>query len=146
MQITGSHSINQPASELWKYLNNSEVLARITPGLKELEMIEEDKFNAISEIKIGPVKAKFQGELEMQDKVDGKSMVVAIKQNSKIGNVTAAIGMKLEENEGITEVNYEGEAKMAGKLATMGQRIVGSVVSSLSKQFFVNLENEFKTN
>ncbi len=143
MEISGSHSIAQSPEVIWSYLNNPEVLARITPGLSNLESVGEDKFKAISEIKIGPVKAKFEGELELKEKVDNQSMVVAIRQDSKIGNVRAEIGMSLKAENGQTTIDYSGEAKIAGKLATMGQRIVGSVVTSLSKQFFVNLENEF---
>ncbi len=146
MDIIGSHSINKSPEAIWSHLNNPEVLARITPGLTALDVIGEDRFKAISVIKIGPVKASFEGVLEMKDKVDNQKMTVAIKQDSKIGNVNAEIEMTLVKENDKTVINYKGEAKMAGKLATMGQRIVGSVVSSLSKQFFVNLENEFKTN
>lgn len=146
MEISGSHSINKSPEDIWLSLNNPDVLARITPGLTDLESIGIDKFRAISVIKIGPVKASFEGELEMKDKTENEKMVVTIKQDSKIGNVNAAIEMILVRGDGETTINYKGEAKMAGKLATMGQRIVGSVVTSLSKQFFVNLENEFKTN
>jgi len=144
MEISGSHSIAQSPEVIWSYLINPEILARITPGLNKLETLGNDKFKAISEIKIGPVKAKFEGELELKDKVDNQGMVVAIRQNSKIGNVRAEIGLSLKAENGQTTIDYDGEAKIAGKLATMGQRIVGNVVTSLSKQFFINLENEFK--
>ena len=144
MEIKGSHSLTQSPEAIWSQLNDPSVLARITPGLSRLENIEGDKFTAISEIKIGPVKARFEGELEMTNKVDGQSMVVEVRQTSKIGNVNAAISMSLDPENGETVINYAGEAKIVGKLATMGNRMVGSVVSKLSKQFFVNLENEFK--
>ncbi len=146
MEISGSHSIKQSPQTLWFYLNDPEILARITPGLTDLESIGTDKFKAISVIKIGPVKASFEGILEMKEKTENKKMAVTIKQDSKIGNVNAVIEMVLTSGDGETTINYKGEAKMAGKLATMGQRIVESVVTSLSKQFFVNLENEFKAN
>ena len=144
MEITGSHAIDQSPEAIWTYLNDPAVLARITPGLTELESQGNDDFKAISVIRIGPVKAQFDGQLQMKDKVENESMTVAIQQDSKIGNVRAEIGMKLVQENDNTVINYTGEAKLVGKIASMGQRIVGGVVASMSKQFFVNLENEFK--
>ena len=144
MEITGSHTIDRSAHEVWAYLIDPSVLSKITPGLTELVGLGNDEFKAISVIKIGPVKAQFEGKLSMVNKVDGEGMTVVIQQDSKIGNVRAEIGMKLIPDANQTTIDYTGEAKMAGKIATMGQRLVGGVVTSLSKQFFVNLENEFQ--
>jgi carbon monoxide dehydrogenase subunit G len=69
---------------------------------------------------------------------------IVMDQKSKIGNVTASIKMQLNTIDNSTEIDYKGEAKLSGKLAMMGQRIIGGVVKSLSKQFFMALDNEIK--
>ncbi len=143
MKINGTHTIdNTTAEQVWSFIMNPDVLAKITPGLKQLDPVGDDEFKAISEIKIGPVKASFEGDLALTNKVEQKSTTVVVKQDSKIGNVQASIGMEIITGDNNVTVNYDGEAKMVGKIATMGQRMVGSVVTSLSKQFFKNLENE----
>jgi len=143
MQIKGSHIIqDQSPGNVWNYLVDPKVLSKVTPGLTELVVLEKDQFKAISEIKIGPVKGRFEGELGLTDRVETERTTVVVHQKSKIGNVSACIRVHLFPINGSTEVNYDGEAKMAGKLATMGQRIIGGVINSLSKQFFKNLENE----
>ncbi|MCW3111017.1 MAG: carbon monoxide dehydrogenase subunit, partial [Segetibacter sp.] len=41
-----------------------------------------------------------------------------------------------------TDVTFDGEVKISGMLATMGQRVIGGVANTLTKQFFNNLEKE----
>lgn len=144
MIIKGKYSIVATTHNVWNELMDPEVLKRITPGISELEPLGDDKFKAISNIKIGPVKGSFEGLLELTNKVENSRSTIVINQKSKIGNVSAEIRMQLNSLEDTTEIEYEGEAKLSGKLAMMGQRIIGGVVSSLSKQFFKALDNEIK--
>tara|TARA_R110002049_G_scaffold47596_1_gene136865 strand:+ start:117145 stop:117537 length:393 start_codon:yes stop_codon:yes gene_type:complete len=126
-------------------LNDPKVLEKVTPGIKTLEAQGEDLYKAISEVKIGPVRGQFQGDLALKDKVEGESCSVVLDQKSKMGNVVAEIGMTLvQKEENQTEVQYTGEAKMSGMLARMGQRIMSGVVSTLSKQFFQAMEKELQ--
>lgn len=144
MIIKGKYLIIAPINDVWNELMDPEVLKRITPGISELEPLGNDKFKAISNIKIGPVKGSFEGLLELTNIVENSRSTIVINQKSKIGNVSAEINMQLNSIEDTTEIEYEGEAKLSGKLAMMGQRIIGGVVSSLSKQFFKALDDEIK--
>jgi carbon monoxide dehydrogenase subunit G len=142
MIIKGKYPIVASARHIWNYLMNPEVLKRITPGISDLKPVGEDKYKAISHLKIGPVKGSFEGQMELKDKIENERATIVIHQKSKIGNVTAEIKMQLNTVGDTTEIEYEGEAKLSGKLAMMGQRIIGAVISSLSKQFFKALDNE----
>lgn len=142
MIIKGKYPIVASTQDVWNHLMDPEVLRRITPGISELQPLGEHKYLAISKIKIGPVSANFEGELELKDLKDNTYATIVINQKSKIGNVSAEIKMQLNSIEDTTEIEYKGEAKLTGKLAMMGQRIIGGVVSSLSKQFFKTLNNE----
>jgi carbon monoxide dehydrogenase subunit G len=41
-----------------------------------------------------------------------------------------------------TEVAFDGDVKVTGLLASMGQRVLSSVANVLTKQFFANLDRE----
>ena len=121
------------------------ILEKVTPGIKELEAIGEDTYKAISEVSIGPVKGRFIGNLAVKEKVPPEACLLVVDQNSKMGNVVAEIQMQFKASSADeTEVSYMGEAKLSGMLARMGQRILGGVVSTLSKQFFKGLERELE--
>lgn len=145
MIVEGSHELEATPDQIWNLIMDPEVLARITPGISTLEQLEPDHFKAISAVKIGPVNGKFEGELWLKDKIENQQATLLIEQKSKIGNVSAEIEMQISSG-GNTTIQYKGEAKLSGKIAMMGQRIVGGVVSSLSKKFFTSLENELNPN
>ena len=143
MQLTGKHTFNAPTSVVWNMLMDTEILAKVVPGISKLERIGENSFKAIVEIKMGPVSGAFSGNLQMEDIEEPKGFTLKIQQNSKIGNANAAIKISLlpvAENQ--TEVAFDGDAKLSGLLATMGNRVIGGVSNTLTKQFFTNLEKE----
>jgi len=141
MNIKGKHILQADAATIWPLLQDEEVLARISPGISRIERVDDDQFRAISDISIGPVRGSFEGELSLLDKVQNEAMTLTLSQKSKIGNAEAKIVMNLiPQDDQSTEVNYNGTAKVSGRLATMGQRILGGVISTLSKQVFKELE------
>lgn len=145
MKVKGSHALNADKGTIWAMLNDPEVLTKITPGVSKLERIEGNKFIAISDVKIGPVRGSFEGNMEINNRVENEKMTVVLDQKSVMGNAIAEIGMTLVSiDDGKTEIRYEGKAKLSGKLASMGQRILGGVVNTLSKEFFRELERELR--
>ena len=63
MQLTGSHILAAPIEKVWQMLMDTDILAKIVPGVSRLEKTGENQFEAISEIKLGPVSGKFSGGL-----------------------------------------------------------------------------------
>ena len=146
MQLTGNHVFNAPPDKVWAMLMDTNTLARIVPGITKLEKIDDNLFKSTLGVKLGPVSASFNGSLQMEDIVLEKGFTLKVQQNSKVGNASAAIKINLtpvEENN--TEVAFDGDVKLSGMLASMGQRLIGSVASTLSKQFFSNMEKEMES-
>ena len=143
MQLTGKHTVNAAPSKVWDMLMDTDTLARIVPGISRLEKTGENTYKSILDIKLGPVSGSFNGNLQMDEIAAPDGFTLKVQQNSKIGNANAAIKiglMNVEEKK--TEVSFDGDVKLSGLLASMGQRIIGSVANTLSKQFFSNLEKE----
>ncbi|MBG9374841.1 carbon monoxide dehydrogenase subunit G [Panacibacter sp. DH6] len=143
MQLTGNHTVNASPAKVWALLMDTDTLARIVPGVQKLERIEGNSFKSTLGVKLGPVSASFNGNLEMEDVQEEKGFTLKVQQNSKVGNASAAIKIDLKpvaDNQ--TEVAFDGDVKLSGMLASMGQRVVGGVANTLSKQFFTNMEKE----
>ena len=122
---------------------DTDALARIVPGISRLEKLGENVYKAIVDIKLGPVGGSFTGNLNMEDIQPEKAFTLKIQQNSKIGNASGVIKIDInpaEENK--TDVAFNGDVKLSGMLASMGQRVLGGVANTLSKQFFANMEKE----
>ncbi len=141
MLLTGNQIVNARPSTLWKMLMDPGCLAKVVPNISSLEKISEDCFNATFNIKVGPV--NFSGNLHLEDLNEEKGFTLRTLQQSKIGNANADVLINLVTLDDYhTEVKFDGNIKLSGMLASIGQRLVGGIADKLTKQFFENLQNE----
>jgi uncharacterized protein len=142
MILNGKHNITAPAQTIWNLMMDPITLARITPAITSLEKTGEDQYKAIANVSIGPVKGEFVGTLLVKDKNEFESFTLVIQQNSKMGNASAEMKMKLIPDGDATEVSFVGDVKLSGMLSVMGGRVLVPVAHMLSKQFFEALQGE----
>ncbi len=145
MELAGKHIVNSASSKIWSMLMDTDMLAKIIPGISRLEKIGDNTFKSILEIKLGPVNSAFTGNLQMDEITEQEGFTLKVTQNSKIGNASGNIKINLSPlDDEKTEIAFNGDVKLSGLLAGMGQRVMGSVAHTLTKQFFANLEKELK--
>ena len=146
MQLKGTHTLLISRQNLWELLMDPDFLAKVTPGVTRLERTGDDTYEAIADIKMGPVKGSFSGDLAVKEKNEPESFVLEVTQKSKIGNVSATINLGLVTvDDQQTSLEFDGKANLSGLLARMGQRVLSGVASTLTKQFFAALEEEISS-
>ena len=141
MIVKGNHEFAVSIQKLWSYLMDPVVLAKITPGISELEPQGENKFKSISKIKIGPVKSSFTGNMEVVNKQEPTSFTIQMEQLSKIGNAHVKVDMQLsEKGDNSTLLAFDGKADLSGVIARTGQRVLSGVANAITKEVFAALE------
>lgn len=147
MKLTGENTIQASREKVWEALNSPEVLKVTIPGAQEVEKSNEDEFKAVVEVKIGPVKAKFTGKINLTDLDPPKGYkLIGQGQGGAAGFAKGSASVNLtEDGANITKLKYEVDAQVGGKLAQVGQRLIQSASKTLADQFFNNLENYFNT-
>ncbi|KPQ05126.1 MAG: hypothetical protein HLUCCA12_15915 [Rhodobacteraceae bacterium HLUCCA12] len=137
MEISESHVIPAPREAVWLALNDPDVLKDCIPGCKALEAHDENNLEATVAIKIGPVKATFQGAVELSDKVPPESFVISGEGKGGVaGFAKGSAKVALDEHPEGTLLRYEVSVTIGGKLAQLGARLVTSTSKKLSAQFF----------
>jgi len=65
MEVTAEKNfqLNADINAIWKALTNPEIIVVCIPGAQLTETIDEDHFKGKVSVKIGPVIAKFRGEV-----------------------------------------------------------------------------------
>ncbi len=135
--------MNAPVSTVWAMLMDPETLARIVPAVSSLELIGENQYKALAEIKLGPVSGSFAGNLSLLNIRENEGYSLHVKQTSKIGNADALVNIALKTvGADQTELIFDGDAKLSGLLARTGQRVISGVATTLTKQFFTNFDQE----
>ena len=141
MQMSDTRQIAATPAEVYAALLDPEVLKACVPGAQEVTGTPEDGFEATVVQKVGPVKATFKGQVTLSDLVPDQSL--SIDGEGKGGAAGFAKGgakVSLAEKEGGTELSYDVEAKVGGKLAQLGSRIIDGFAKKMADQFFTNLQ------
>lgn len=146
MDMTGEYLIAAPRETVWAALNDTDVLKACIPGCDELTKTSDTTMEAKVTQKIGPVKAKFAGAVELVN-IDAPAGYT-IRGEGKGGVAGFAKGsadVSLSEEAGGTKLVYTAKAEVGGKLAQLGGRLINSTAKKLADQFFENFHNHLTT-
>ena len=147
MELEQTVFIPREPSVVWAGLNDPEVLKRSLPGCEHFEVTGENQFEMLVTARIGPVKATFRGNIELSNieaphryviNGEGKGGVAGFAKGS------ASVELKPEQEEGIegTALSYAVSAKVGGKIAQLGGRLIQGAANKLAAEFFTEFKNE----
>lgn len=141
MQMSDTRQISVPPSAVYAALLDPEMLKNCVPGAQEVNGSVEDGFEATVVQKVGPVKATFKGEVTISDLVPDTSLKIdGSGKGGAAGFAKGGAEVRLVEKDGGTELSYDVEAKVGGKLAQLGSRIIDGFAKKMADQFFQNLQ------
>ncbi|MEP1768859.1 MAG: carbon monoxide dehydrogenase subunit G [Sulfitobacter sp.] len=142
MKLSDSREINADASTVWAGLLSPEVLMACVPGCTEMSGSADDGFEATVVQKVGPVKATFKGAVALSDMIAPQSLTISGEgKGGAAGFAKGGADVRLEAQGDTTILHYEVEAKVGGKLAQLGSRIIDGFAKKMADQFFENFSN-----
>ena len=143
MELEGSQIIAADRQTVWEKLNDPDVLKACLPGCQSLEKQDDTHFTAVMKQKIGPVAATFTGAVELQNLNPPESYTIAGEgKGGAAGFATGLAHVSLKEVEAGTELTYKVEAKMGGKIAQLGARLIHGVAKNLADKFFTTFKEQ----
>jgi len=146
MEMHATRTIAAQRETVWAALNDPEVLKACIPGCEELTGSPEDGFEAVVKQKVGPVKATFKGAVMLSDVVPGVSYTISGEGKGGVaGFAKGSAQVALADAEGGgTELTYDVDAKVGGKLAQLGSRLVDSFATKMADQFFERFQTRLE--
>lgn len=143
MELNGSRVIAADRATVWAKLNDAETLKACIPGCEELTGSPEEGFEAVVKQKVGPVKATFKGGVTLSDVVAGESYTISGEGKGGVaGFAKGGARVRLADAEGGTELSYDVEAKVGGKLAQLGSRLIDGFARKMADQFFERFQEQ----
>ncbi len=147
MAFTMDGEFELPASRqaVWEGLNSPEVLKACIPGCQELEQTDDGGFAALVKVKIGPVAAKFRGNVQLNDLDPPNSYRIQGQGDGGTAGFArggASVSL-LELGNGCTRLRYDVDAVIGGRLAQLGGRLINGVAKKLADEFFGNFAQHF---
>jgi hypothetical protein len=141
MDFKGKYSIPAAPERVWAALHEPEILAASIPGCEGVERISATDYRAQTTIKIGPVKARFEGRVQLQElpAPAGVSHALLLKGEGQGGAAGFARGeseVRISPEGKGALLEYVAKATIGGRLAQVGQRLIDSAAKSLADEFF----------
>lgn len=141
MEFKGKYSLPATPDRVWDALHDPTVLSASIPGCEKLEKVSETEYKATATLKIGPVKARFQGKVKIEDVSPPAGAVHAMVltgegQGGAAGFVRGQSEVHLSSTGDNTVLEYNANANVGGKLAQIGQRLIDGAAKSVADEFF----------
>ena len=139
MELADEIRINAPKDAVYAALNDPEVLQQCIPGCEELIKHSDTELEAKVVLKVGPVKARFCGNVEL-DTTGAPDAFSLSGQGSggAAGHAKGGADVTLTEDGDETILRYEAKAEIGGKLAQLGSRLIQSTAKKLAAKFFTS--------
>ena len=143
MDMSGEYRIDASIDVVWAAIQNPDILLEAIPGCEELTKTSETGMAAKVALKIGPVKAKFAGEVELKDFKAPNSLKIQGEGKGGIaGFAKGGADVHLAEDGKETILSYTASAQVGGKIAQLGSRLIQSTAAKLADKFFANLKDQ----
>ena len=142
--LTGSGDVVLSASvgEVWRRLIDPNELAAILPGCRDLRQTGPDKYSAQVVIAVAGIRGTYNAVIELHDKDEPRSVQLVGKATGALGfgSGLGLVTLTAELDERHTRLHYDYAADVGGKVAAVGQRMLGTVTDYLIGQFFTALD------
>ncbi len=138
MELTDEILIEAPKTRVYEALNDPEILQQCIPGCEELIKHSDTELEAKVVLKVGPVKAKFAGNVTLDTAGAPDAFSLSGQGSGGVaGHAKGGADVTLEETEdGNTLLKYTAKAEIGGKLASLGSRLIQSTAKKLAGKFF----------
>ena len=139
MDMTGQYRIPAPREQVWAALNDPATLKASLPGCESLEKVSDHEFAATVVAKVGPVKAKFNGNVTLSNLNPPESYTISGEgKGGAAGFAKGGADVRLTEEGDITVLTYTAKADVGGKLAQLGSRLIDGTAKKMADEFFDN--------
>jgi hypothetical protein len=137
MDFSGRYVIPAPAEAVWAGLNDPNTLKACIPGCEKIEKTDPTNFVATATLKIGPVKARFQGKVGLSDlDPPHRCRLSGEGQGGVAGFAKGDADVVLTPEGHGTVLTYTAKASVGGKLAQIGQRLIDGAARQIADDFF----------
>ncbi len=143
MELQEEILISAPRDVVYAALNDPDILKSCIPGCEELIKHSDTELEAKVVLKVGPVKARFGGNVTLDPSAAPDSFSLTGEgTGGAAGFAKGGADVTLEDRGTETLLTYSAKAEVGGKLAQLGSRLILSTSRKLASKFFIAFAEE----
>jgi carbon monoxide dehydrogenase subunit G len=140
VDLSASYTFPRPPADVWALVIDPGVVAACLPGCERLEPLGGDRYRAVLAVTVAAISGKYEGTVAILDQQPPESYRLVVEGRGKGGFVNGSAAVRLAPQDGGTVVHVEGRAEVGGLIASVGQRLLGTVSRMLMDRFFACLQ------
>jgi hypothetical protein len=145
MELQGERLIPASVDATWAALNDPETLQACIAGCESLVRTGDDSFQAQLAVKVGPVSARFKGQLRLSNVVAPTRYTIHFDgQGGVAGFGKGSADVSLAAEGAQTRLTYHAKAQVGGKMAQVGSRLIDAAASKVAADFFAAFEERLR--
>lgn len=145
MEMSSVQNVPAPPDRVWAALNDPQLLKACITGCESIEPLEDNAYKVAMSVRIGPVSAKFNGKIILQDINPPESYTINFEgQGGMAGFAKGTARVKLSPEGEATSLAYTASAQIGGRLAQIGSRLVDGAAQKMAADFFAALARELQ--
>ena len=145
MELQGERVIPASVDKTWAALNDPETLKACIAGCESLERTGDDSFSAVVAMKVGPVSARFKGNLQMTNIQPSNGYTINFDgQGGVAGFGKGSADVALTPDGANTLLKYNARATVGGKMAQVGARLIDAAAGKITDDFFKAFEAQLQ--
>ena len=142
MRFSNEISVDAQPDELFEFMSDPEKVVTCLPGAS-VEGRDGDDWRGAMSMKVGPIKASYQGTLRFLElDPDARRAVMRARADeaSGQGQAEARITSEIEERDGASCLRMETDLQIRGKVAQFGRGAMEQVAGRMLERFADNVE------
>jgi carbon monoxide dehydrogenase subunit G len=137
MKFQGNLLVARPVEKVWEFLWDIERLSSCIPGCESVKTIKErEKYELKVKDSVGPITVHLDFLADVKKLEPLKCVEVAMEgKDFKAGGVRQTIALALASKGNDTEIGFETDVNVFGRLGTLGYPFVKKKAESVIKEF-----------
>jgi uncharacterized protein len=146
MKMTDEKELPVSQQIAWDSLNDTDLIKKCIPGCEAINLRNDGAYDIAITASVGPVRAKFKGQMKIKDIVAPESYALEIEvQGGAVGYGRGEVKVSLRAVTGdTTMLSYSANATVGGKLAQVGARLIDLAAQKMAADFFSAFRTELK--
>ncbi|MEM7270678.1 MAG: molybdopterin cofactor-binding domain-containing protein [Pseudomonadota bacterium] len=135
----GAYTVPAEPQSIWDALMDPEALASLIPGAHAVRPLSETDFEIEATLGVGPVKGRYLIEIALSELDPPHSAILTGRASGALGNGEGSGRVTLTATTNGTEIAYNYQASVGGKVAAVGGRMLNGAAKIIIGRFFAAL-------
>lgn len=132
----GRAVVQASREDVWRMLLDPATLDAIIPGSHGVRKVGETRFEADVTLGVGPVRGRYKADIDLSDLDPPNAVTLSGQAVGALGTGGGEGRITLTDTEDGTEIAYRYEARIGGKVASVGGRLLDGAAKVVIGEFF----------